>query len=384
MRKIVSDRSVLEFVEHIYAAGCDPAQWPALTSRIHAALPGTSFSILLSIEGTTLGQYCAVSGIEDEHVRSYLEHYQFLNFYNKIFEKMPVGQVHTIGGVIDRGWVKKQAFYHEWLKPAGGFTHAAGLVIARDDSRMLRLSLDIPENMGHIEAPASQLLNRLGPHLSRAFTLNERLAAAVASENVLTQLLAKIDGAAAIVTQDRKITMLNAAAEALLRQATLVKSCNGNRLTFRDAGQDQAFRRALANACDIARADALTGFRIDSADGASRQVSVLPLRPAAGGEAGASNSLALIVLREANMAGVPPARMLQTMYGLTPAEAAVAVDIAAGLTLVEIAHKQGTSKLTLRNQLASVMAKMGVHRQAEVTATVLSLSPRLGASRPST
>ena len=187
-----------------------------------------------------------------------------------------------------------------------------------------------------------------------------------------------------IVTQDRKITMLNAAAEALLRQAAIVKSGIGNRLTFRNTEHDQAFRRALANACDIARADTLTGFRIDSAEGTSRQVSVLPLRPAAGGEAGASNSLALIVLHEANVAGVPPARMLQTMYGLTPAEAAVAVDIAAGLTLVEIAHKQGTSKLTLRNQLASVMAKMGVHRQAEVTATVLSLSPRLGASRQST
>jgi DNA-binding CsgD family transcriptional regulator len=52
--------------------------------------------------------------------------------------------------------------------------------------------------------------------------------------------------------------------------------------------------------------------------------------------------------------------------GLSPAEARVARLYAAGLTQREIARRAGVSPSTVRNQLASVFAKLGVHSKVEL------------------
>lgn len=59
---------------------------------------------------------------------------------------------------------------------------------------------------------------------------------------------------------------------------------------------------------------------------------------------------------------------LQAQYGLTPAESEIALAIARGLTLADIAGKREVSVGTLRSQLKSIFGKVGVNRQAELAA----------------
>ncbi|HVR52898.1 MAG TPA: helix-turn-helix transcriptional regulator, partial [Pseudorhodoferax sp.] len=61
---------------------------------------------------------------------------------------------------------------------------------------------------------------------------------------------------------------------------------------------------------------------------------------------------------------------------LTPAEARVAVQVAAGASLKEIAQRHGTALATVRTQLHSVMAKVEVERQADLVRALLALPVR--------
>ena len=221
MTDLLSDGLVLDLVEHIYAAGCDPDQWKTFVDRVHAAVPGSAFSVHMSIEGTPLSGFAA--GIPDEQLVSYFTHYHTVNPYNDLFRKLPVGQVHTVSGLVPEGWLDHHVFYHEWLKPAGDLTYAAGLVIARDSRRLLRLSFDLPRRIGNLEKPAAQLLERLGPHLLRAFEVNERLGAVSVTESALGAMLERVDGAAFVVSSAWRVTNMNAAAEALARAGTRLK-----------------------------------------------------------------------------------------------------------------------------------------------------------------
>lgn len=378
MVALLSDTAVLDLVEHIYAAGCDPGEWRTLVSRVHDALPGTSTTIHLNLEGTTLAGHSASAGLPEDSLKSYFEHYQFINPYVPLFAHMPVGKVHTIGGTIDRAWVKRQPFYHEWLKPAGNFTHGTGLVVMRDDKRLLYLTLDIPEQLGHLEDPAADLLRRLGPHLSRAFTVNEKFAATTATQHALSGLVDTMDAPAGIVDETGKVIVLNAEAEALLRTGGFVRSGADDRLLFADPGHEAQYRRLLANACDPKSVDGRTAFRACASDGIAYQILVLPLRPATIIGMVSAGAWALVVLRNAAARPTLPEHILKTLYGLTPAESGIAMDLALGLSSEEIADKNRLSKLTVRNQIASTMAKMGVHRQAQLVSTVLGLLPRLG------
>ncbi len=65
---------------------------------------------------------------------------------------------------------------------------------------------------------------------------------------------------------------------------------------------------------------------------------------------------------------------LQKIFGLTPAEAKLAIEIAHGQTLDDIAAEHRVSPATARKQLASVLSKTYTHRQAELVALLVRAS----------
>lgn len=80
------------------------------------------------------------------------------------------------------------------------------------------------------------------------------------------------------------------------------------------------------------------------------------------------SSLCLLVLTPVKRSGVPGAQVIQALFDLTPAEARVAVAIAAGKTQEDIAASTGLSVNTVKTQLRAVFNKMGVSRQADLVA----------------
>jgi DNA-binding CsgD family transcriptional regulator/PAS domain-containing protein len=375
---LLPDSTVLDLVEHIYCAGCDPTQWRTLVDRVHAALPSTSFSIHLSLDGTTLAESSAIAGMADEQVRAYFEHYQFINPYRNLFETIPVGKVHTVSSLVDRAWLKRQPFFQEWSKPSGNFTHGASLVVLRDPSRLLRMTFDIPEQLAHMETPAAVLFERLGPHLTRAFMVNETFAAASASQQTLSALVEAMAAPAAIVDRNGKVIALNTAAEALLRAGHLMRRATDGRLTFIEPADDAAYRRRLSEACGASAPTGPLAFLARRAGEKPCHIMVLPLRPAAGPAAAPSRGCALVTFRTPATGEAPPLHLLKTLYALTTAEASIAIDMANGLSGEQIAEKNRVSRLTVRNQIASAMAKVGVRRQTQLVSAILGVLPRVG------
>ena len=96
--------------------------------------------------------------------------------------------------------------------------------------------------------------------------------------------------------------------------------------------------------------------------------------------------LALVTLLGPTHRALPDELLVSEVYGLSAAEARLAVRIAAGRSLAQIAAEGGTSPHTVRTQLKAVFSKTGVSRQAELAlslaalAPVMMLAPRLQSS----
>lgn len=86
---------------------------------------------------------------------------------------------------------------------------------------------------------------------------------------------------------------------------------------------------------------------------------------------------AAILLHDPEASAAPRADVLRLVYGLSPAEAKIAVLLAEGLTIADASEDLRISALTGRNQIGAAMSKMGVSRQAELVAAVLRLAPRI-------
>jgi DNA-binding CsgD family transcriptional regulator len=82
---------------------------------------------------------------------------------------------------------------------------------------------------------------------------------------------------------------------------------------------------------------------------------------------------AVLILVDPERRAQPAIATLKVCYGLTDAEARLAAYFTSGASLDAAAASFGVSRTTVRNQLASVMAKVGVNRQAELVAALAAL-----------
>jgi DNA-binding CsgD family transcriptional regulator len=73
----------------------------------------------------------------------------------------------------------------------------------------------------------------------------------------------------------------------------------------------------------------------------------------------------LFIIDPANRAGIP-LPLITDAYGLTPAEARVALAASSGLTIPEAALQLGLSPNTIKTHLRKVFAKTGTNRQTEL------------------
>jgi DNA-binding CsgD family transcriptional regulator len=88
---------------------------------------------------------------------------------------------------------------------------------------------------------------------------------------------------------------------------------------------------------------------------------------------------------------LPQPEELRARYGLTHAEAALAVEICVGDGLQAAANRRGVSLATARTHLAHIFQKTGVGRQAELVRLIMQAgeggnlgSSKNGAARTST
>ena len=75
-----------------------------------------------------------------------------------------------------------------------------------------------------------------------------------------------------------------------------------------------------------------------------------------------------LILLDLDARPEPSPRTLQCLFGLTAAETQLAVELARGHNLLDIARTRRLSRTTIRSQLASLFVKTQTRRQVELVA----------------
>jgi DNA-binding CsgD family transcriptional regulator len=78
----------------------------------------------------------------------------------------------------------------------------------------------------------------------------------------------------------------------------------------------------------------------------------------------------ILMLTDLNTIHRLPMKVLSEAFSLSPAEANVASRLAGGFSPEEIADQLQLSRETVRNQIKSIFAKTGTHRQGELIALI--------------
>lgn len=167
-----------------------------------------------------------------------------------------------------------------------------------------------------------------------------------------------------VLDDARNVLFLNGVAAALLGNGLILR---GERLAVTDRDSEHQLLALMAS----------SGSRrpgaVELASAAIRRKSRLPLVARimmidAGIRSMFNSATRLLVVSDPELRKGPPPDLLGPMFGLTPTQVQVALGVAHGKKLAEIAADHGNKVGTVRAHAKAVLAKTGTRSQAELAA----------------
>jgi DNA-binding CsgD family transcriptional regulator len=360
------ERVVLGLVDLLYSCVDGEASWFTFFDALAGHFGAT-------VVASTASPHAGV-GVDPVEMEKYKRHYLAINPWLGPGRTYPEGKVLLTEEVLPLNVYRKTAFYNEWGKK-NLVTHAIGGAIWVAPGMMLFLSInrgDSQEPFGEQHRESAQLLM---PHLKRAANLQSRMSAFEERAWILEGLAFPM----MYVSSGGMVRWANEAAEGLLRGGRGLRLHDG-RLRAEIPSDDADLQKMLGEerAFVIRRVDGYGGWlRITRPDDDS-EISLFLTRPpgrirrSLGLLEGSSGFLVFVATQTVDVHTLTQ-RVRQT-WGLTVAEANLAVELLGSEGLQPAAEKLQISKNTAKTQLSAVFQKAGVRRQSELVRELLALA----------
>ncbi|CEJ11874.1 hypothetical protein BN1110_02169 [bacterium YEK0313] len=343
-------------VEAVYDTVMRPQRWPDVLDRL-AAHAGCLTATLIATESLAMTGWVGNAASSSAMASFFRDGWAASD--PTLTRALAAGVTGFVGdhALFSRDEIDSLPLYRAFRRP-GGLGWQAVTVIDATADRPVLLSVHRPYDRGPVAPEAIARLNRLRPDLARAVKLSAQFKREQAGAAVMA--LARLGLPAAALAADGRMQAANAAFRDLMPGLAEERS---DRLGFVDAAVDRPFRDRIECGHVDRDAGGLT-LPVPAAGGYTLMVHLAPLPATAQDVFGTARWL-VICARMSDAGDVDPA-LLQTLFGLTPAEVRVARGLASGETLSGLAAHHGLGRETVRSQLKSVMLKTKTHRQADL------------------
>jgi DNA-binding CsgD family transcriptional regulator len=182
---------------------------------------------------------------------------------------------------------------------------------------------------------------------------------------MLERALDMLDCALLIVDDEGRVEYRNRVAAALLARSHGGLALGGGTLT----AKGRKLREALAEAIHLACTELQSSGLCLSQPGLPPERWLrLVVAPIYFGSAGSRASRAALWILNTETPAAPSEELLAALFGLSRAEARLALGMLAGRSAAECARIAGVGLATIRTQLHSIFTKTGVRRQAQLVA----------------
>lgn len=373
---------LFDLIGQIYDAALDENLWAAMSPAIAAAFDAPSTA--LQLRDTQTGAVTLLSLTENydaKSMASYEAHFGEKDPWVLGAQRFAMSTVITTQDLMDPKELLNSEFYHDWCRPLGLF-NLVGALLPVDDGQFAALGIIRAVEGEPFAKSDKALVSQFLPHLRRALQIRRRLLVSSVERQAARETLDRTATATLVVSRDGQILLANLKAEHLFREADGIRSV-GNRLIAVGRRPAERLSGLIRDAADTAAGGGSSPggtLALERPDRLPLTVLVAPFRPAKNG-LGAPLPAAILFIRDPEML-TAAVLALQGLFGLTPAEAAVAGALADGKSVEEIAAALGVSLNTVRTHVKNTLAKTGTNRQSQLVALLLRSVGILATSDP--
>lgn len=363
----------------LFLAATGDAGWNHFLERVSSVSGGVCTHMFGFDCQAGIAEAAAYSGYDPAWIKIYDEYYQSMNPWAAGLIRHPAGVPVDCEAMCPSEEVLKTEFYNDWLRPQGDISQGGGALLFSSKSRFFALGGNIRrKDADRLKPQWLQIVGQLIPHMQQAFEISRALAGVRLETAIVARYGLRDVPGFVLSSESGFVLFANQMAEEMLQRGQPIATDIGGRLSF-GAGQAAGttigeilrYKLTPGSPSFAARVPASAGepaYRLRFARLAS-DIEV----PGTLSLTSVTDRHYVLVLIEPEQSTHSLASQLQALHGLTLAEAEVALAIAEGFTIREIADLRAVSTLTVRHQVKVVIGKLGVRRQADIVRVVLTL-----------
>lgn len=280
----------------------------------------------------------------------------------------------TAPDAVNRAWSSQQLvpertfassrIYNEWIVPMGDDTfHCLGAAI-RTESFVAEIGFHRGKSQSPFDQEHVKALDRELSNLRQMISIRQKLLAATRAEESMRGTYNVLGQAVITLGLDGRVLHHNVAAEALLQEGDAIRLRSGE-VEAVVPGDRTQLAAAIKRARTADREQA-TSLLVGRKGGGYCCVSVL--------RSFALPAPQIVLLISCSRLSDPNlSSTVRSLYALSHAEADIAIALAEGIAIAEVAAQRRTSIETVRSQVKAIMAKLRCSRQAELVSLIRSI-----------
>ena len=362
----------------LYDAMLDDVHWPATTALIDAACGSTS-NVLLIGEGPpddirvlTAGLYIRGQRHEDLE-REYLEVYHPNDERVPRLRQLPDSHLVHVTDLYTAEELKTSPTYNEIL-PRARYQNGLNVRLDGPDRSHISWGLGDPVASDGWGSSEIAMIRKLLPHIRQFVRVRQTLVRAQTRDTTVTTLLDNPRIGVLHLDRRGQIIEVNDRAHSILRHADGLSDRDGV-LCARKAADRLRLERLVASALPASGAVALSGSMLLGRSSGSPPF-VVHVKPVAVPQPdyGARHVAALILIIEPKSQHRIDPDLVAGTLGLTPMESRVAVGLAEGKSVRDMAEAMGRTQGSIYWHLKQIYQKQPISRQADLVRLVLSIT----------
>lgn len=368
--------SFSQLLDALYEAALDPQGWPDCLEAVRSVLRGNYASLIVRPGGGADRGLIVSAGVGRANVN--LGNPQIAL---SPFSGMPIDRLLTVPDVLSEADWRASAYYRDWCAPLGVF-HVLAADIGTRDGGVYGFRVTRPEEAPPFSAADVALGRLLLPHIKRALNLHLSMHQDRKVNSLYGHAMAQLMIGVVVLDQNGQVLECNPAASGILDMEDGLRIV-GRQLEATYANDNRKLQRLVRDALlqppgsggSVGLTEAMSVSRPSGQ--LSWGVVVQSISPDQWTEGKQRPSVAVFV-RDTEGKAQPPVRLAQQLFQLTPAETALAIQLANGLSLEEAAEALNIRRNTARAHLRSIFSKTGVRRQTELVRIFLNSVAWLG------
>lgn len=295
------------------------------------------------------------------------------------FGQQPVDTVFTELDVLSEADWQKSDYYLQLCRNYDVY-HLMGADISTADSGLVRLRVTRSHDAPEFDARDRAVCKMLLPHLRRSLQMHTLLNRSEMIGTLYSQAITRLSVATIVLDESGSVLQFNEVARELLERADGLKLVGG-RLEANYPSDNRELHKLINEAFAAhqgQRALARDALSISRPSGEVNLGVVAEAMPSVDWVEGKGQPAVVLYVRDSVGKSQVNNAVAKQLFNFTPAETALALELANGLSLEEAAENLNIMRNTARAHLRAIFSKTGVRRQAELVRVMLNSVVALG------